>query len=320
MAPFNSVLLTMSPVLLALAAFEILWLKSKRRAYHWQDAAVSLVDMLIRQVVVFTLVSNILLRVGPVFYAHRLYTLPLRTGSDWHVMTLVLLFFGLEFFYYWFHRWSHTVRWFWATHAVHHSPNSMSFLTAERLGWTQNLSAGVLTFLPLVWLGFRPEDVLAALGINLIYQYWLHTEIIGKLGWMEGVFNTPSNHRVHHGSNPQYLDANYGGVLIIFDRIFGTYVVEEEQVIFGLVKPLMSKNPITIALHEWRAIALDASRHWRHGGRLLGYLFGPPGWSHDGSRKTSLQLKAERHLAAAPDTLPEASRGDATRLKVHGVP
>src|SRR5690606_23628431 len=134
----------------------------------------------------------------------------------------------------------HEIRWLWATHAVHHSPNRMNFLTAERLGWTQNLSGAVLTLTPLLVIGFRAEDVLGMFALNLLYQYWLHTEMIGKLGWLEWIFNTPSHHRVHHGSNPQYLDANYGGILIIFDRLFGTFVEEKEKVVFGLVTPLRS--------------------------------------------------------------------------------
>lgn len=283
------------PFLLALAAIEIVLLWRQGRRYEWRDAAVSLVDMVIRRFVLFALGGAILIKVGSWLYPYRLLDLPLRSTDGLAWANIATLLLGVEFLYYWFHRWSHEVRWFWATHAVHHSSNTMSLLTAERLGWTQNLSAATLTFLPLVLLGFKPEDVALVLSANLLYQFWLHTEVIGKLGWFERVFNTPSHHRVHHASNARYLDANYGGVLIVFDRLFGTFIEEDEAepVRFGLVKPLTTFNPIKIALHEWLQIARDVRDNWRRPRLLLAYVLGPPGYSHDGSRKTSKQLKAE---------------------------
>jgi sterol desaturase/sphingolipid hydroxylase (fatty acid hydroxylase superfamily) len=278
-----------------LALIEILWHRRRGISYDWQESMVSVVDAFLRQGVYFLLGGSLLIWGAPWFQQFALADLPLKVDGEWQWLRVAGLFIGLEFFYYWLHRWDHEIRWLWATHAVHHSPNRMNFLTAERLGWTQNLSGAVLTLTPLLVIGFRVEDVLGMFAFNLLYQYWLHTEMIGKLGWFEWIFNTPSHHRVHHGSNPQYLDSNYGGVLIIFDRIFGTFVEEEEKVVFGLVTPLRSGNPIYVALHEWINIGRDVARHWRHPKRVLGYLFARPGWSHDGSRATSDDYKNGVH-------------------------
>jgi sterol desaturase/sphingolipid hydroxylase (fatty acid hydroxylase superfamily) len=170
------------------------------------------------------------------------------------------------------------MRWFWATHAVHHSPNELTLASALRLGWTGKFTGTVIFFTPLVWLGFKPTAVLAVLAANLLYQFWIHATWIPKLGPLEWVFNTPSHHRVHHGSNTEYLDCNYGGVLIIFDRLFGTFVEERDDIAirYGLTQPLHSYNPVRIALHEWMNLARDL---WRVAGwRVrLRMLLGPPG-------------------------------------------
>jgi sterol desaturase/sphingolipid hydroxylase (fatty acid hydroxylase superfamily) len=188
-----------------------------------------------------------------------------------------LLFIGQEFCYYWHHRAAHRVRWFWATHCVHHSPNELTLASALRLGLTGKISGAALFFVPLVWLGYAPVAVLATVGLNLLYQFWLHATWIPKLGPLEWVLNTPSHHRVHHASNPEYLDRNYGGVLIVFDRLFGTFSAEREAVAprYGLTTPLRSYNPLRIALHGWQALARDlvATRGWR---ARLRVLFGPP--------------------------------------------
>jgi sterol desaturase/sphingolipid hydroxylase (fatty acid hydroxylase superfamily) len=205
-------------------------------------------------------------------HAHRLQTVALDTA--WAVG---LLFVGQEFCYYWFHRASHRMRWFWATHAVHHSPNELTLAASLRLGWTGKLTGATVFYVPLVWLGFAPQAVVATLALNLLYQFWLHATWIPKLGPLEWVLNTPSHHRVHHGSNPEYLDCNYGGVLIVFDRLFGSFVEEKASVPvrYGLTEPLHSHNPLRIALNEWLKLAreLRGVRSLRAGLRLV---FGPP--------------------------------------------
>lgn len=195
--------------------------------------------------------------------------------DDWRVW--VAAFFVMEFAYYWFHRWSHTVRWLWASHAVHHSATEMTFPAAIRLGWTGLISCGWLVFAPVILIGFHPLIVAALFAANLGYQFFLHTEAVGKLGPLEWVLNTPSHHRAHHASNPRYIDRNFGGVLIVFDRLFGTFVEEsaEEKLRYGLAHPLTSRNPFAIAFHEWGRMARDvrAAPDWKTRGRAL---FGRP--------------------------------------------
>lgn len=220
-------------------------------------------------------------------WENRLFELP--TSSWWYVP---LLFLAHEFFYYWFHRFSHSIRWFWATHSVHHSAEELNVLASYRLGWTGWLSNGRLMFLPMVWFGFHPAAVGLAFALNLMYQSWLHTALIGKLGPLEGIFNTPSAHRVHHARNADYLDRNLGGVLVIFDRMFGTYQEERDAVPceYGLTTPSHSLNPVRIALHDWinlfKSLKSNPVRHWP------GFLFGPPGWAPDGKGRTSADIRA----------------------------
>lgn len=246
---------------------------------------------------------------GAFAFSHRLFEIP---PTAW--WTLPVLFAGVEFTYYWFHRASHEVRWFWTTHAVHHSIEDMNILAAYRLGWTSRVSMSFLFHLPLMWLGFAPAAVATMLAFNLFYQSWLHTVLIGKLGPLEGVLNTPSAHRVHHARNADYLDRNYGGVTLLFDRLFGTYVAERDDTPceFGLVKPVGSHNPFVIAFHEWGRLFADLGRsklaHWP------GVLFGPPGWAPDGAGETSARLRARYRAGRAqdePDSRSSAARAAA---------
>lgn len=241
--------------------------------YDWRAAGISLLDLLGRQIVHLLPLSL----AAPVFalaWHYRVATLHLDD-----VGAFALLFVGMEFCYYWYHRAAHRVRWFWATHAVHHSPNQLNLSAAYRLGWTGALTGTTVFYTPLVWLGFRPQLVLTALAINLLYQFWLHAPWIPRLGWLEYVLNTPSAHRVHHASNPHYLDANFGGVLIVFDRLFGTYVAEspDEPCRYGLVHPIPGHNLWQVEFQVWRDWVTDTlrARSWRE---RLGYTFGPPGW------------------------------------------
>lgn len=206
-----------------------------------------------------------LLVVVPVYAAlATLAPIKLPIG-DWRVW--IAGFFAVEFAYYWFHRWSHTVNWLWATHATHHSANEMTLPAAIRLGWTGPLSGGWLVYTPLILIGFPPQMVITLLAANLLYQYWLHTEAIGKLGPLEWALNTPSHHRAHHASDTAYLDCNFGGVLIVFDRLFGSFVEEPDArgLSYGLTDPIHSYNPVTIALRQWVVMyrAAKNARSWR---------------------------------------------------------
>lgn len=197
--------------------------------------------------------------------------------------------------YYVYHRIAHRVRWVWAEHVNHHSSQHYNLSTALRQSWT-----GLFTFMfvlqaPLVLLGFHPAVIAFVFGFNLVWQFWIHTETIGKMwGWFEFVFNTPSHHRVHHATNPRYLDANYAGTLIIWDRMFGTFVAEldEDRPRYGIVKNIGTFNPLKVAFHEWIGMFKDAMMPGLTLGQRLSYLIRPPGWSHDGSRDTSETLKA----------------------------
>lgn len=182
----------------------------------------------------------------------------------------------VDFTYYWMHRIEHERRILWAVHSVHHSSQEYNLTTAQRLSWLESLYEWIF-FIPLLLIGFDALQVLASLLIVVIYQTWIHTEKIGRLGWLEGIFNTPSVHRVHHAINAIYLDKNYGGILILWDRIFGTYQTEIEQPVYGITDQLDSSNPLTINFHEFISIYKDIvkSKHTPHKAR---YVFGRPGW------------------------------------------
>lgn len=284
------------PVLLVLALAEaLLYRRIRKKPFAWRASLASLlvaVGYQISNLVGFQLTGGAFLwlyQFAPVHYA-------MDRWYHW-----LLLFLGLEFFYYWFHRAGHEIRWFWATHSVHHSPEEINLSAAYRLGWTGHITLYPFFFAPLVLLGFSPKDVFTMLSINLLYQFWLHTELIPPLRALELIFNTPSLHRVHHAVNPRYLDTNYGGVLIIFDRLFGTYVAETEPCKFGLITQVNSHNPLRIAFFEWLKIARDL-RTARDLRSVLGYLFGPPGWQPDGKGLTTRNLRAAQ---LPPVSLPQ---------------
>jgi sterol desaturase/sphingolipid hydroxylase (fatty acid hydroxylase superfamily) len=229
-------------------------------------------------------------------YQFRLFDIP----NAWWAIVLCFVLDDLR--YYWLHRIAHERRWFWATHVVHHSSQHYNLSTALRQTWTGDVINGIIFKTPLVLLGFHPAMLAFVFGINLIYQFWIHTEMINRMGPFEILFNTPSHHRVHHATNPRYLDANYAGVFIIWDKMFGTFVPEDdtEKPRYGIVKNLGSFNPFVIAFNEWIGIAKDLAKA-RSMRDVLGYTLGPPGWSPDGSRMTSAKLKErwERSQAQA---------------------
>ena len=195
--------------------------------------------------------------------------------------------------YYWVHRFGHRVRWFWASHVNHHSSQHYNLSTALRQTWTGFLTLSFVFALPLVLLGFHPGMIAICGGFNLIYQFWIHTEAIDRMPrWFEAVMNTPSHHRVHHATNPRYLDRNYAGVFIVWDKLFGTFEpeVRDEKIRYGIVKQLGSFNLLWSVFHEWVGIAQDMWRApWKH---KLSYLLREPGWTHDGSRETSDQIRS----------------------------
>jgi sterol desaturase/sphingolipid hydroxylase (fatty acid hydroxylase superfamily) len=293
--PLRTLLIAMGGLAVALALIEGVVLTWLRRGYDWGESLASLAVAVGRRL--FEAVPLAVAMPGGFWlYEHRLWTLPLDAWWTW-----LALFAGVEFCYYWYHRCAHRVRWFWASHAVHHSANAFNLSAAYRLSWTGRLTGTLVFFLPLAWLGFPPQAIAAAFVLNLLYQFWIHAGWIPRLGPLEGILNTPSAHRVHHAANLDYLDANYGGVLLVFDRLFGTWVPERDDLPcrYGLVEPLTSRNPFRIAFFQWVALLRDL-RGARSPRAVAGYLFGPPGWAPDGPGTTTEALRAGAARAAAP--------------------
>ncbi|NGM12884.1 sterol desaturase family protein [Verrucosispora sioxanthis] len=240
------------------------------RGYEARDTATSLTMGAGSQVIG---VPWKLLTIGLYAAAYTISPLRLSPG-DWWVW--VLLFFADDFAYYWFHRAHHEVRLLWAGHVVHHSSVFFNFSTALRQSWTPMTSLPF--WLGLALLGIPPWMIFLQQSISLLYQFFLHTERINLLPRpIELLFNTPSHHRVHHGSNTEYLDRNYGGILIVWDRIFGTFQAEGDAVRYGLTKNIGTYNPLRVATHEYAAIWRDlrTARSWRE---RIGYLLRRPGW------------------------------------------
>lgn len=291
MAPgFNPVDLAV-PGFVLLVLLEMVWAWRKSpNSYEPRDTLTSLA-MGLGSTVAGLLTAGL---VGGAFlavYEHRLFEI------GWVWWAWIACFVLDDLAYYWFHRTAHRVRWFWASHVNHHSSQHYNLSTALRQTWTGTIAFGFIFRLPLLLIGFPPAMILFCAGLNLIYQFWFHTEAIDKCPrWFEAVFNTPSHHRVHHATNPIYLDRNYAGVFIVWDRMFGTFQPElaDQRPHYGIVKQLGSFNLLWVAFHEWIGIARDVwNAPW---GSKLGYLWRPPGWSHDASRDTSDAIR-ERWLA-----------------------
>lgn len=240
----------------ALVVAEALWRLRSGRGYDPRTALTTL-GVVVGNIPFGLLNGLVLAGIFGLAWDHALVRLPL---ADWR--TWAAGFLAVEFAYYWFHRASHRIRWMWATHSVHHSAEQMTLLSSLRLGWTNLFSAGWIVYVPLVLAGFDPLVVFALLAFNLRYQFFLHTEAAGRLGPVEWVFNTPTHHRLHHASNPAYIDRNYGGVLIVFDRLFGTLAreVEGEPIRYGLAHRAPTANPLTLAFREWRLMLRDMGR------------------------------------------------------------
>ncbi len=232
------------------------------------------------------------LGVGAVLWAydHRVWTI----GFEWWAFVICFVLDDLRF--YWGHRLQHRSRWFWASHVVHHSSEFYNLSTALRQPWLGQITGLTIMSVPLAYLGFHPALIAFAASLNLVYQFFLHTEAIKRFpAWFEAVFNTPSHHRVHHARNPRYLDANYAGTLIVWDKLFGTFVPEldRDPPQYGLVKNLETYNPITVALGEYWAITRDVVSPKLSLTNRIRYFFAPPGFSHDNSRRDSLKIKAD---------------------------
>ncbi|AKM08142.1 sterol desaturase family protein [Pelagerythrobacter marensis] len=275
------------PAFVVLVLAEMLWAWKRRPdAYEPRDTLTSLA-LGLGSTVAGILFGGGALLVFFAAYEYRLFDI----GWAWWAWALCFVLDDLA--YYWVHRTGHRVRWFWASHVNHHSSQHYNLSTALRQTWTGAFTLGFAFKLPLVLAGFHPAMIAICAGFNLIYQFWIHTEAIGRMPrWFEAVMNTPSHHRVHHATNPRYLDRNYAGVFIVWDKLFGTFEPERagERIRYGIVRQLGSFNLLWSVFHEWIGMLGDIRRApWRH---KLSYLLREPGWSHDGSRETSDMIRA----------------------------
>jgi sterol desaturase/sphingolipid hydroxylase (fatty acid hydroxylase superfamily) len=259
-----------------------------KKAYTWKDTAANIYLMLLNACLDLFVRGAYLLVLTWFFHYH------VFSFTNIIIYWIMLLVFE-DFLYYWLHRFDHEIRLFWAVHVTHHSSQQLNFSVGFRSSVFQPLYRFIY-FIPLALLGFKPLDIVFIYSATQIWGIFVHTELINKMGWLEHILVTPSHHRVHHASNPKYLDMNMGMFLIIWDKVFGTFQpelpAEEYQPLkYGLTKPLDKETPVSIVFHEWSSLRNDLLRQdigWKE---KLFYVFGPPGWSHDGSRKTSKELK-----------------------------
>ena len=274
------------PAFIVLMVVEGMWARRHRQeavGYANRDTVASL-SFGVANVVVSGFAKLLSIPFFALVYEHRIADL-----GDHGVVSWLGLLFAEDLCYSWFHRSHHEVRLLWAIHVNHHSSEHYNLSTALRQALLTPLT-GPIFWAPLALVGFPPWMILTAQAWSLLYQFWLHTEAIRSLGPFELVFNTPSHHRVHHGSNVEYLDRNHAGVFMIWDRLFGTFEPERARVSYGLTKNIHSFNLVTIGFHEFVAIARDVRRAPTLRAKL-GYMFAPPGWSHDGSSLSVRQIR-----------------------------
>lgn len=289
---FPDILIWAIPAFIVLVLAEYAFIRSRRKdiSYSWKDGFSSMsmgLGMTASDLIMGAL------SFGAMMWVWQFALLD--WGYNWPV--IIIAFLLGDFVYYWKHRFYHRMRWWWMAHVVHHSSEHYNLTTALRQPWTNHITGEFVIKWPLVLLGFHPILLAFVGALNLLYQFWIHTEAIDKCPkWVEAVMNTPSHHRVHHGRNPKYLDANFAGTFIIWDRMFGTFVPEDERPDYGVVTPIKTYNPLKIAFGELLCILKDASQSGLSAKQRALYIFGPPGYSHDGSRKTSEQIKHEAGL------------------------
>ncbi|MFT4154656.1 sterol desaturase family protein [Parafilimonas sp.] len=282
-------ILISTPIYFIIIGLEILLSHlSHRKTYTLKDTVTNLYLMLANSGIdlAFRIVYLAILQY---FFSHAV--------MQWHNAFLywMILLLAEDFLYYWLHRFDHEIRFFWATHVTHHSSEKLNFSVGFRSSVFQPLYRFIY-FIPLAWLGFKPIDIVFMYSATQIWGIFVHTEMINKMGWLEYILVTPSHHRVHHASNPKYLDKNMGMFLIVWDKLFSTFQeelpeTEYQPIKYGLTKNIENPNGITIIFHEWTQMWKDVFQKNISLRHRIGYLFGPPGWSHDGSRMTSAEMR-----------------------------
>ncbi len=293
-------ILLSTPLYIIIIGLEVLLSNYRhRKLYSWKDTAANLYLMLMNSAIDL-LFRGVYLMILDYFYRHHFFSFS-HVFVYWFMLVLLE-----DFLYYWLHRFDHEVRLFWAVHVTHHSSEHLNFTVGFRSSVFQPLYRFIY-FIPLALMGFQPLDIVFIYSATQIWGIFVHTELVNKMGWLEHLLVTPSHHRVHHASNPKYLDKNMGMFLIIWDKLFGTFqpelpASEYQPIKYGLTKPIEKETPVTLVFHEWDAIRKDLAREdigWKE---KWWYLFGPPGWSHDGSRLTSEQMREEEEEQPAANS------------------
>lgn len=263
------------PVFFLLIGVEILIDKLKHTGYYRLNDAISNMNAGITEQVTGAFLKAFVVGIYAWLFLHfRFFTIPSN------IFTWVILFLGVDFFYYWFHRFAHEINFLWGGHVVHHQSEEYNLSVALRQGAFQKFGSFAF-YLPLALIGFDPVMFVVVSQIQTLYQFWIHTKTINKLpAPLEFVFNTPSHHRVHHGRNPEYIDKNHGGTLIIWDRFFGTFREEKNEVVYGITKPLNTWNPLRAQLDFWKDLFHDLG-HTHHLKDKMKLIFYPPGWLPD---------------------------------------
>jgi sterol desaturase/sphingolipid hydroxylase (fatty acid hydroxylase superfamily) len=307
----TSILLHAIPAYLLLIIIEGIFLVKEHRKSSTVKEFLASCGLGVGYVILSPFTKGINLFTYTFLYQYRICDLTQHVVFAW-----IVCFLGDDLTYYFSHRLSHEVRFLWASHSVHHSAETFSLSAAFRQSWTNNLTGTFMLWAWLPLIGINPAMLLFTKSVNAIYQFWLHTESIKKLPrFIEYIFNTPSHHRVHHGSDVEYLDKNHGGILMIWDRMFGTYQNEIHIPQYGLTKHINSNNPFIITFFEWKNLVHDLQRS-KCISDFLGYIFKAPGWSKDGTRKTTRDLQK---LELKHTTIPHCN-GNCSTCKIKNLP
>lgn len=281
---------------MAITGFEVCLDLATKKERRWKDTLANCAIFVAHQVIEKTAIASL----GFVALLPFFYVTPLSIPMT--VWTWVLALLAADFTYYWMHRLEHQHRVLWASHSVHHSSQDYNLTVGFRLSVVEGFFEWAF-LIPMILVGFNPFHAIVALILVAQYQHWVHTERVNKLGWLDEVFNTPSVHRVHHGSNTQYLDKNYGGILMIWDKLFGTFAREDEKVAYGLTRNIHTNNPIKITFIEFGHIWQDVKRCRTMGDRLR-VIFGGLSWRPDYFQVENGQKTPEPSSNAVPSRTP----------------
>ncbi|MFD0941384.1 sterol desaturase family protein [Pedobacter boryungensis] len=259
------------PIFFILIGIELAYTFYKKLGYYRINDSIANLSQGIGQQITGLFMKTVLFFGYTYIFEHwRLFNLP---DTIW---TWIILFIGVDFFYYWFHRMSHEINALWAAHIVHHQSEEYNLTVALRQSWFQSWFSWIF-YLPLAFIGFDPLMFVTLSAFNTLYQFWIHTRTIKSMGFLERIINTPSHHRVHHGTNPKYIDKNHAGSLIIWDKMFGTFQKEEEEVYYGITTPLASWNPVWANIHYWAELLNTAKKSDSLPDKIKVFIK-PPGW------------------------------------------